>query len=95
VSTFTDNGTGYLLMSNSGPDVYNANTSFVQNNTGKIEPDYNYNGTYAGNVTITSPAASAITFGAGSGTATFAGTAGQSISVTSGTPVPRIRPTGD
>jgi hypothetical protein len=88
VSTFTDNGTGYLLMSNSGPDVYNANTSFVQNNTGKIEPDYNYNGTYAGNVTITSPAASAITFGAGSGTATFAGTAGQSISVTSGTPVP-------
>ena len=88
VSTFTDNGTGYLLMSNSGPDVYNANTTFVQSNTGKVYPDYNYNGAYAGNVTITSPAATAITFGAGAGTATFAGTTGQSIGVTSGTPVP-------
>jgi hypothetical protein len=88
VSAFTDNGTGYLMMSNSGPDVYNANTSFVQSNTGRVYPDYNYNGTYAGNVTITSPAATAITFGAGNGTATFAGTAGQAISATSGTPVP-------
>jgi hypothetical protein len=88
VSAFTDNGTGNLLMSNSGPDVYNANTSFVQSNTGKVLPDYNYNGTYAANVTITSPTATAITFGAGAGTATFAGTTAQSISVTSGTPVP-------
>jgi len=88
VSTFTDNGTGYLMMSNSGPDVYNANTSFVQSNTGRVYPDYNYNGTYAGNVTVTSPAATAITFGGGAGTATFASATGQSISATSGTPVP-------
>ncbi len=88
VSTFTDNGTGNLTLSNSGPDVYNANAFFVQSNTGKVQPDYNYNGTYAANVTVSSPAATAITFGAGAGTATFAGTTAQTISVTASTPAP-------
>jgi hypothetical protein len=88
LSTFANTGAGYLLMSNSGPDAYNGNTVFVQTNTGKIYPNYNYNCTYASNLTITSPAATAITFGAGSGTATLTGSAGQSIGATPGTPIP-------
>ncbi len=87
-STFTDNGTGYLMMTNNTPDAYNNDVTFVQTNTGKIYPNYNGNSNYAGNLTITSPAATAITFGANTGTATFSGAGGQAISVTAGTPVP-------
>jgi hypothetical protein len=91
VSTLTDNGTGYLLMGSSGADTYNGNISFVQSNsTGKIYPNYNINSFYAGNLTITSPTATAITFGANTGTATFSGSgvAGQTITATAGTATP-------
>jgi hypothetical protein len=88
VSTFTNTGTGYLLMTVTTPDAYNSNVNFVQNNTGLIYPNYNGNSSYAGNVTITSPAATSISFGAGTGTATFSGTSLQTISVTASTPVP-------
>jgi len=88
VSTFIDNGTGYLLMTANTPDAYNNDVLFVQNNTGVIYPNYNANSTYAGNITVTSPAASVITFGAGTGTATMTGSGIQNMNVTGSTPTP-------
>ncbi len=70
------------------PDAYNSDVTFVQNGTGLIYPNYNGNSNYAGNLTVTSPAATAITFGAGSGTATFSGSGGQAINATGVTAVP-------
>jgi hypothetical protein len=88
-ATFINNGTGYLMMTNNFPDLYKKDVVFVQNNTGVIYPNYNNNSSYAGGVTVTSPAAAAITFGAGStGVATFTGSAVQNINATGGTPVP-------
>jgi hypothetical protein len=88
VSTFTDNATGYLMMTVTTPDAYNNDVNFVQSGTGLIYPNYNGNSSYAGNVTITSPAASAMTFGSGTGIATFSGTVLQTINVTGATPAP-------
>jgi len=85
---FTNNGTGYLLMTNNNPDTYNNNVTFVQNGTGLVYPNYNNNSPYLGNLTVTSPAATAITFGAGNGTATLTGSGGQTINVTGSTPAP-------
>jgi len=87
-STFTNNGTGYLLMTNSGPDAYNGDVTFIQSGTGAVLPNYNNNSTYAGNLTVGSPAATAITFGAGNGTATLSGTGAQSIGATGSPAVP-------
>ena len=87
-STFTNTGTGYLMMTNNSPDTYNGNIVFVQSGTGKVYPNYNNNSSYNANLTVTSPAGTAITFGAGNGTATLSGTAGQTIGVTPGTPAP-------
>jgi hypothetical protein len=87
-ATFTVNGTGYLMMTNSTGDTYNNDVTFVQVSTGKSYPNYNNNSTYGGNVTVTSPSAAAITFGSGNGTATFNGSGAQTISLTAGTPVP-------
>lgn len=87
-STFTNTGTGYLMMTNNWADAYNSDVTFVKSNSGAVYPNYNNNSTYAGNLTVTSPAASAITFGAGNGTATFTGTAGQNINATAGTATP-------
>jgi hypothetical protein len=87
-STFTNTGTGYLMMTNNNPDTYNGNIVFVQSGTGKVYPNYNNNSPYNGNLTVTSPAGTAITFGSGSGTATLSGTAGQTIGITPGTPTP-------
>jgi hypothetical protein len=87
-ATFTNTGTGYLLMTNTTADAYNSDVVFVQSNTGGVYPNYNNNSTYAGNLTITSPAATAITFGASNGTATLAGSGAQTINATSGSAVP-------
>jgi len=87
-STFTNTGTGYLLMTNNTADTYNGNIVFVQSGTGKVYPNYNNNSPYNGNLTVTSPAGTAVTFGAGNGTATMSGSGGQTISITPGTPAP-------
>ncbi len=87
-STFTNNGTGYLLMTVTAPDAYNGNVAFVQAGTGIIYPNYNGNSTYAANVTVTSPAATTMTFGSGTGTASFTANGPQSINVTGATPIP-------
>lgn len=88
-ATFTNNGTGYLLMTNAAPDTYNADVNFVKANTGLIYPNYNNNSIYAGNLNISST--TAVTLGAGSGTATFGGAGSQNITVTGGTPTPVFR----
>lgn len=85
-STFVNNGSGYLLMTNSSADTYNADVTFIKNGTGPVYPNYNQIGNYAGNVNISS--STAITFGANNGTAIFTGSGGQNISVVSGTPTP-------
>ena len=87
-STFSNNGTGYLMMTNVNPDAYNSNTTFVQSGSGAVYPNYNGNSNYAGNVTVSSPAASPVTFGSNTGTASFTGAGAQSISVTTGTATP-------
>ncbi|MBX3238547.1 MAG: T9SS type A sorting domain-containing protein [Chitinophagaceae bacterium] len=86
VTALVNNGTGYLMMSHSLPDVYNGNVSFEKNNTGIIYPNYNHNSAYAGNVNVSS--ATVINFGANTGTATFNGAGPQLISASAGTPVP-------
>lgn len=88
LSTLTNTGTGYLLMTNTTADTYNGNMVFVQSNTGKIYPNYNNSSSYNGNITVTSPAGTPITFGGGSGTANLTGATAQTISVTPGTPAP-------
>jgi hypothetical protein len=85
---FTNNGTGYLMMSSSLADAYNGDVTFVKAGSGAVYPNYNGNCTYSGNLTVTSPSASAITFGSGSGTATFTGSGGQNVSATAGTATP-------
>lgn len=85
-SIFNNNGTGYLMMTASAPDAYNNNVTFSQNSTGVIYPNYNGNSTYAGNLIVSAPGA--VTFGANTGTATFTGNSGQTISVSGSTPAP-------
>jgi len=88
VSSFTNTGTGYLMMANNAGDFFNNDVSFVQSNTGLVYPNYNNTSNYAGSISVTSPAASAMTFGAGSGTAVMTGSAVQNMNATAGTPVP-------
>ncbi len=88
VSTFTNSGTGYLLMTANSSDAYNNDVTFVQNNTGAVYPNYNNNSTYTGSITVTSPAATAITFGNGNGTATLSGSAVQYMNATGSTATP-------
>ncbi|HXB43359.1 MAG TPA: T9SS type A sorting domain-containing protein, partial [Puia sp.] len=85
-STFTNNGTGFLLMTNNTADAYNGDVSFVKNSTGLIYPNYNNNSTYSGNLNVS--ASTTITFGAGTGTATCNGIGLQNINATAATPTP-------
>jgi len=87
-SIFTNNGTGYLLMTATTPDAYNGNVTFTQSSTGLIYPNYNGNSSYAGTITISSPLASPMTFGSNTGTATLSGAGLQTININAGTPVP-------
>jgi len=87
-ATFTNSGTGYLLMTYNWADVYNSDVTFIKTGSGLVYPNYNNTSMYAGNLSVTSPSASAITFGAGNGTATFNGTGVQNINSTAGTATP-------
>ncbi|MCW3083673.1 MAG: hypothetical protein JWP12_1039 [Bacteroidetes bacterium] len=88
-TTLTVNNTGYLVMANALGDTYNADVTFVQISTGRVYPNYNAACNYFGNVTVTSPAATAITFGSNvSGVAIFTGAAAQSINKTAGSANP-------
>ena len=87
-SSFTNNGTGYLLMTNNSADAYNSDVTFTQGSTGLVYPNYNNSSPYAGNITVNSPAATSIVFGSGNGIATLSGSALQTISAGSSTPAP-------
>jgi hypothetical protein len=85
-TTITNQSTFILGMANGTADAYNGNVIFVQIGTGIVSPNYNANCTYAGNITVTTPAGSAMTFGAiGGGIATMNGSSGgQTINITTG-----------
>jgi hypothetical protein len=85
-STFINNGAGYLMMTNNTSDAYNSDVSFVKNGSGLVYPNYNNNSVYLGNLTVNS--STPITFGAGNGTATFAGNTLQNFYANPGTPSP-------
>ena len=76
------------MMAVSSSDAYNNNVFFVQSSTGAVYPNYNNISTYSGDVTVTSPANTAITFGSGNGTAKFNGGAAQNIRITAGSATP-------
>lgn len=90
-STITNTNSGYLRLGVTSADAYNGNISFIQSSTGAISPSYNTNCTYAGNISITTPAGVAMTFGSGaSGISTMngSGAIAQTISLTAGkTPI--------
>jgi len=89
-STFTNNGTGYLMMATNTADAYNNNVIFVQNAAGAILPNYNTSCNYAANLTVTSPSAAAIVFGSNTGTANLTGSSLQTINGGSGSTPPPV-----
>ncbi|MBX3165066.1 MAG: T9SS type A sorting domain-containing protein [Bacteroidetes bacterium] len=77
--------TDYLRLANSTADTYNGDVTFVQTTAGLLQPNYNTNCTYAGNITVSAPTGSAITFGTGgSGRATLTGGTAQTINRSNG-----------
>jgi hypothetical protein len=90
VTTITNShASNYLRLANSTADAYNADVTMVQTGTGVLAPNYNTNCSYSGNITVTSPAATAITFGPNTnGVATLTGGTAQSISRTAASAFP-------
>jgi hypothetical protein len=87
--SLTNNGTGSIAMASSGVDVYNGDATFIQNNTGIVYPNHANNCPYAGNITVGTSAAYAITFGqTAPGIATLVGTAPQTINKIGAAPNP-------
>ncbi len=80
--------TDLLRLANSTADAYNSDVTMVQASNGALQPNYNTNCTYAGNITVTSPAATAITFGGGSGIATLNNGSAQTINRTGSSAFP-------
>jgi len=78
-TTITNISANYLRLANTSADAYNGDVTFVQNNTGVLAPNYNANCTYGGNVTISSSSTYTMTFGSGTGIATFNGSNSQTI----------------
>ncbi|MFN4234637.1 MAG: T9SS type A sorting domain-containing protein [Bacteroidia bacterium] len=81
-STFnTNNATGRWRLAVNSSDNFNANAFFNQNAAGLLQPAYDFNCNFAGNITVSSPTGTAITFGANTGRATLVGTNVQSINL--------------
>lgn len=79
----------YFRLANSTADTYNGNVTMVQTNAGVLAPNYNTNCTYSGDITVNSPAATAITFGSNTnGIATLTGGNAQSINRTGSSAFP-------
>ncbi|HNS11879.1 MAG TPA: hypothetical protein PKM97_04640 [Bacteroidia bacterium] len=75
VTSITNNGTGYLLMSNNYPDTFNTEVTFSSMNTGLIYPCYNGTGSvFNDNIIVNSTVGGGIRIGASSGTSTIADT---------------------
>ena len=89
-ATLINAGTGYFLFGGTSGDDYNADVTFIKNNTGLMYPDYNTTGTYAGNISFDFN--TQVTFGAaGNGRSVFDGTGAQSINDIGSSPEPRFR----
>jgi hypothetical protein len=80
-TTFTHSGTAgfWLGISSIGADAFNGNVTFVQTNTGVLNPVYSAASTFAGNVSTVGSTA-ILTFGNGSGGLTINGTGAQTFS---------------
>ncbi len=80
-TSFTNTGSGYIMLSQTTRDIFNSDVSFTNTGTGLIHAAYNdATGTqFNGNITVNSTAGTGIQFGAGTGTSTLA--AGKTISI--------------
>lgn len=71
--SFTNNGTGYMLMSNTKNDIYNAEVTFTCNSSGIIYPAYRGSQTlFNDNVIINSIGSGGVRFGASTGSSQLA-----------------------
>ncbi|MBI1192436.1 MAG: T9SS type A sorting domain-containing protein [Bacteroidetes bacterium] len=77
--TVTTNSANYLRMANTNGDVFTGSATFVQNAAGILSPAYNASNSFAGDIS-TVGTATAITFGAGTGTVVINGSATQTFS---------------
>jgi len=76
--TLTNNDVSRIRFANNQPDTYNGNATFVQASTGAVEPAYNGNNNFSGNIS-TVGSTSVITFGSGSGRVIINGNTIQTI----------------
>ena len=83
LTTITNSGTGYILMSASKKDIFNADVNFTNSNSGIIYPAYTGLGNeFNQNITVSSTGTGSIRFGANTGTSKLA--SGKTISVGTG-----------
>lgn len=88
-STFTSTAAGGTFrFANNAADDFVGNATFVQTN-GVMQPAYNFNSTFRGDVTVNS--AAAIVFGANTGAAIFTGTTTNQTVAKSGAASPTFR----
>lgn len=73
ITQITNSGTGYVLLSNSTPDVFNADVTFNSTNSGNIHVAYRGTGNaFNQNVYVNSTSTGAVRFGSSNGTSLFA-----------------------
>ncbi len=83
LTTITNNGTGYILMSSSKKDIFNADVNFTITSSGIIYPGYTGIGNeFNENITVSSSGNGSIRFGQSAGTSVLAD--GKTISIGSG-----------
>ena len=76
-TNITNTGTARFRLGSTNGDTFNNNVTFTRIGSGLMEPAYNNDSFFAGDVVVNSTAG--ITFGTGTGTAVFTGGANQSI----------------
>ena len=73
ITQITNSGTGYVLLSNSTPDVFNADVTFSSTNSGNIHVAYRGTGNaFNQNVYVNSTSTGAVRFGSSNGTSLIA-----------------------
>lgn len=87
-TSIVNSGSGALRMANGTGDAFNGNVTFARF-SGILQPAYNGDNIFAGNVTTNS--SSSITFGEGGGTVTFSGAAAQALGMVASTAGPVIQ----
>ncbi|MFN8335505.1 MAG: hypothetical protein U0U09_10280 [Cyclobacteriaceae bacterium] len=79
ITTIANTGTGIFRLGSANTDDFRGNVIFNQT-SGTIQPAYNVNANFRGDITVNS--STPIVFGANFGSATFTGTANQGVSKT-------------